>query len=220
MKDDITECIQCNKPLGQESRDLGYTYCHVCRKCSHCSKDISAQESQWCYDTNRSLAVHSRCAGFAHPSKDAMTVDQTVIDHLNLIRLLLKPDYETSLDTQAQSIDHYVSGILVSQRSIDDLYIMLRNAQAYCAAISLVISRDRTRLDKEVGEREKVKQKKALEDRSKAHITVAERGIESTKEKFILNLMKNAFLSREDAQKVYDDAHTRKRADKMTHRIE
>ena len=149
-----------------------------------------------------------------------MTVDQTVIDHLNLIRLLLKPDYETSLDTQAQSIDHYVSGILVSQRSIDDLYIMLRNAQAYCAAISLVISRDRTRLDKEVGEREKVKQKKALEDRSKAHITVAERGIESTKEKFILNLMKNAFLSREDAQKVYDDAHTRKRADKMTHRIE
>jgi hypothetical protein len=40
----LSQCHKCARPLGQESKDLGYIVCHECRKCDVCHEDVGPTE--------------------------------------------------------------------------------------------------------------------------------------------------------------------------------
>lgn len=105
----ITECVICKKPLGAESRDLGFPTCIEHRACHKCGKHLSAAELKWCHSraledgaelTTEGL-IHPRCElSESHTIQDAtLSIKQSEYTFLNLLRLKCIPNPDLSDDT-------------------------------------------------------------------------------------------------------------------------
>src|SRR5215472_17418715 len=101
-------CVICQKPLGQDSKDLGYTLCHEHRKCIYCEQNISPAENATCLkalgerragngsqpDYTEIVVTHASCWIYHHKKEDdpEVTVRQSTYDFANLCRLAIMPE--------------------------------------------------------------------------------------------------------------------------------
>jgi hypothetical protein len=100
---------------------------------------------------------------------------------------------------------------LVAYMDHEKMYYLMRKMQAECAAISFILSKDRTKIERHINEREKKKFAAVQEQRVKKTLTKSDKKVSekseplalTPQEKAIRLLMKNLFLPREAAEKVY-----------------
>lgn len=134
-----SECSICNRPLGQESKDLGYLVCHDHRLCTVCNIDVSPHEVIYCL-TNKVNVTHARCLSFTEVPQV-----QSQLDLLNLRRLLTE------------------TCVRISELSFDQKYQFLRMMQDTAAIVSVHLQKNKqelsTQLNKEKHEREKAQAK-------------------------------------------------------------
>ena len=199
----VIACFICNKPLGQESRDLEFWTCHNHRNCTMCGKNLTSVEIQWSYKNNFPL-VHARCV------IGSMQKEKVDLDLLNNITKLIEVDLTVSVLTNQQSTERKVKAAFHEQ-SLEEAYYVMKNMQAAAAAYSFMFQKDRTKIEKEISEKEKKKFKEAIEEREKPAKIKAEKAekqavVDSPEEKFIKNMMKGGIFTREMAAKIYQDS--------------
>ena len=120
---EFTECVICQKPLGQDSRNLGYSLCHEHRKCIYCEKDISPAENITCLkalrerrsalsngtppDYSEITVTHASCWIQNQRKIDdpEITVRQSTYDFANLCRLAIIPELELNAKTNRENAE-------------------------------------------------------------------------------------------------------------------
>jgi hypothetical protein len=152
-KREFTECLVCNTPLGQESRDLDFRVCHEHRKCIKCSLDVTPKEVRLAYDIvlenqgtiPQDLEIeHARCKILNHPTieKDpTLSIKQTEYDLLNLIRLMVTPDLQLSSVTNENNAMIYSSRLVVDM-TFDEKLLHMKMLQACVANVSIAVRQD------------------------------------------------------------------------------
>jgi hypothetical protein len=161
FRDEIKSCQveSCNRPLGRESRDLGFWTCHEHRDCTVCNQPVSAKEIQFCF--NNSLPIkHARCLSLKD-AKDGKIESQ--INLANFFRLL--PEMTNSVEAL----------------SFDEKMDLLRRAQEFCAFISLHVHKDKKAL-KSVLDNERAQESAKIADTAKRE-TTAGRGTPAGRKK-------------------------------------
>ena len=119
---EITECEVCQKPLGSDSRDEGFTLCHEHRLCSCCGQDLTPSQIALCYEwaynkalKNPETAEEARKSFslkdvvILHPKCDLLnvnsatqTISQVELNYLNDMRLALIPDFNLSMQADIE----------------------------------------------------------------------------------------------------------------------
>jgi hypothetical protein len=135
-------CQICKRPLGQESKDLGYPLCHNCRKCSHCGTETTPAESLYCIENNLAIK-HARCVKLT----DVNTLQEQVA-LVNYYRLL------QDLTVQFPTL------------SFDQQYEALRRTQEIAAFMSVHLNMKKADLNKKLTQ-EKQETKKAVAEQQK-----------------------------------------------------
>lgn len=57
----LSQCHKCMRPLGQESKDMGYILCHDCRKCDVCHEDVLPTEVE-ALTSYKHVIRHANCS--------------------------------------------------------------------------------------------------------------------------------------------------------------
>lgn len=187
---EITECVisGCAKPLGQESRDLGYPVCHEHRKCAKCGRDCQVVEVEACwrfeaaangekeYVLKPHAVRHARCRVLEHK---ALSDD---IELMNLARLLLWPDPSLSRTTLQHTTTCQFNS-LVPLLNHDQLLLMIDQMEAVAAAGRLALGKNKRVVEEQINEREKHKAEKAIKERTESLRTPADKKAMSGLEK-------------------------------------
>lgn len=141
---EVSECTLCQKPLGQESRDLGYILCHDCRLCNDCKLPVSPQEITYC-NSHSLVVTHARCLIYRDRAlKDtvAVEVNESLIERNNLARLILQPDMNLSVETN-QSNAIINNKRFVCNMNFEELYVHVQVLMALAADCSLMLKQDK-----------------------------------------------------------------------------
>lgn len=154
----ISECLICNKPLGSDSRDSGYVFCHDCSKCTQCGERLSAAEQKNAYDrflesldfkegeTEDNVSkdnverLHAQCLVLT--KKPVTEVTQVELDFLNNLRLLInapEPNLDVSIVTNENSAEIY-SRQLIRTMTIDQMRVKLAMIEAVAASVRNAIN--------------------------------------------------------------------------------
>jgi hypothetical protein len=205
----VSRCWQCDKPLGQESRDLGYIVCHAHRTCSKCGTNCQAVEIQWCYENDYPIA-HSRCLSLNLPKEVVPT------DLMNMLTKLVWPDPQLSPETNVKTAELTSEQLFarqVHQQSIDEAYVTMKMLQAAAAIYSFKLQKDRTKIEKDIDDRERKKQDSVEVERKKKSLTKSDKKAAgkdapaiTKREKLIKDMMAMGF-TREMAEKIQNEAH-------------
>lgn len=177
-----SSCQICKRPLGQESKDLGYQLCHNCRKCTTCGTETTPTESNYCIANNWPIN-HARCIKL--PQGETL---QHQIDLANISRLL------TEATLQIQNM------------SFDEKYVFLRMLQDTAANVSLLINRDKKSLNHQLNQERQTKQEKAAASK-KAEVAISgktERKHLTEAAKAINALTKNGVLYSAACKSIYN----------------
>ena len=173
LKDENASCLICKKPLGAESKDLGYLVCHQHRKCSTCSENLSVPEVKWCFtrfiedsgdSTGEELDYQSveitctKCHSLNHIGADknpAAALKQSEYDYMNIVRLdMIDPDVSLSVVTNENiamnATSRYVVGMTFEQKSI-----WLKKLEACVAQAWILVKQDSQYQKNYLAEREK-----------------------------------------------------------------
>jgi len=153
----IKACIKCQRPLGDETRQLRIPVCHEHRKCYKCATPVdNTVEIQYCLDHNLAI-THARC----------LTVDKsTDIDEhlLNLSRLIFYPNPQIPRPIAAQATGNVLQS-LDTFLSHDHILHIVSQAQAIAAAGTLMLQKHHRKFSIELQERDALKLKEAEEYR-------------------------------------------------------
>ena len=169
---EYNHCIMptCNKPLGQDTKDLDYRVCHDHRACSICGLELKPSEVQICHDkaieNNESLELaHPRCLITAGrlgtlESDPTIALKQSTYNLLNSARLMIDPDMELSVKTNENNAMIHHSRFIAG-KSHDELYAHQMMLEACLASVRIAIQMDKKELKKRADERETLKHEKA-----------------------------------------------------------
>ena len=151
-EDQISSCIKCNKPLGQESKDLGFKLCHTCRLCAACGHATTARESNLCLEKELPIK-HARCLRL----EDSKNTLAAKLDLSNL--------YRTLTDT-VPFIEHM---------DFDTQMQFLRTLQEHCAQVSIWVHTKNKEVRQQLNEERTKEQKTAAKVERKANSVAAPR---------------------------------------------
>jgi hypothetical protein len=142
-----TSCQICKKPLGQESRDLGYPLCHTCRKCASCGTETLPSESIYCLE-NQHPIKHARCMSVS----DGQTLQQQVslANYIRQMPSIEKAFVNADFDTQFQ---------------------FMRDMQSLCAFMSNHLNMKRADVNKRLNEERQAEKRQKAEKERKAQTT-------------------------------------------------
>ena len=172
---DTTQCQICQKPLGQESRDQGFSVCHAHRVCVMCDKTLLAPEVALCLKRASESSdgapyepIHPRCqVRLSRPTDPTLSIKQSDFDFLNLLRLMVVPNPNLSDITNCQNAmiqSDRLREFLISQMDWDGVYSHLKMLEACVAAVSIAIKQDHSQLKKRSEAREAEKAKVAARE--------------------------------------------------------
>ncbi len=190
---EVTECLICKSPLGQESRDMDYRLCHDHRRCIICGDTLKPREiaaaQRECEESYSDLAnlpallAHPRCQAptRANANQDPdCIIKQSYLDYLNNIRLLWEADTDLSPETNEQAASLAAARLLVNQ-PLEKIYLHLARMQAAVAHISVALAKDRNKIKEVLDKREGKKFEKA-----KLEAATSARPVEKVSESEIL----------------------------------
>ena len=143
----FTECIICERTLGEDSRSSGVMFCHDHLKCEICGDEISPSEAKWCYrrwydltsdprdkeNIKNITRVHTRCT---IPQEMTVPIKQTDLDFLNLIRLLVIPDMDLDQNSN-EKIAYNASVQLIKNMNIEQTFIYMKKIESCLAQIQV-----------------------------------------------------------------------------------
>lgn len=166
---DIFHCVFCNAEVSSEN--YGYVdhttsifVCQKCVLCAKCGRDTQMAEIAYCIKNNQKAIFHARC----------MVLDQKALDLeielLNLARLTYHPDPSLSREELKHRAINKVNQV-IGFIPHDIQLLILDQATAIAAAISLALSSNRREVEHEVDTREKARVKKAQEKRTEKELT-------------------------------------------------
>jgi len=177
-KIEYSECIfpTCDKPLGQDSKDLDWRVCKDHRTCYICSEpleplDIHLAHERASKDPDDSIELaHARCliasGKLATLNSDAtLSIKQSTYDLLNAARLMVDPDMSLSNTTNENNAMIHCARF-IHQMDFDKRYAHLKMLEAYVATVSLAIAQDRKQLKIRADAREEKKEKVAKKEAS------------------------------------------------------
>jgi hypothetical protein len=169
--DTISECVipTCHKPLGHDSKDMGWIVCLEHRNCPICEHELEPADVRraWKESVEKDASIelaHARC--LVGNSKTSLTADPTLsikqshYDWLNAIRLMVDPDMALSISTNENNAMIYHSKF-VHEMDWDQKYAHQKMLEACVASISLALAQDKKKLKERADEREKEKFVKA-----------------------------------------------------------
>lgn len=154
----ISECLICNKPLGQDSKDSGFIFCHEHITCTQCSAPLSSAEQKNAYDrflesldfkegeTEETVShelverLHARCLVLSRQPK--IEVNQVELDFLNNLRLLInlpEPNLEVSIVTNENSAAIYSRQVIRSM-SLEQMRMHLAMIESVAASVRNAIN--------------------------------------------------------------------------------
>lgn len=220
----ISSCAICSKPLGQESKDLGFATCHEHRTCNTCNAPLSPAETSHLYYHEISAVQCARCLVLGdssqhsqHIATEHVTITRAEYERLNLARLLATPNRDVSPDTNQYEATIQTDKWL-EQATIEDAILFMRKMQASAAQASLIVSKfGRERISKANDDlkrntqfddataqvrREKNKQ---IERAAQQSLSPAERSRRAKRDKGIQHFMTMG-MSESEATKQYDRA--------------
>lgn len=166
-----TECIICAKPLGSDSRNEGYYFCHEHRKCTVCTEILTAHEAKWCYDKyveeskeesikidlTKVEPIHARCYILRHRGDvTKISITQTEFDYLNLIRLMIEPDLDIDR-VGNENAAYEKSARFIANMSFEQQQLHLSRIQACVAQVQNAINLNPLKKKESLNEREKEK---------------------------------------------------------------
>jgi hypothetical protein len=215
MSQNCCALADCTKPLGQESQDLGFLTCHEHRTCAKCGLEMRPAEIKWAVDKSIEseeplkceVLAHARCVILETPSisqDPTLSIKQSHYDYLNLIRLMVEPDLNLSIQTNEQTA-MIQSTRLLTEMDFDHLYVALKKLEACVAQVSIALSQDRKKLKERASERERESFKRA---QSEARTSARPSGKPANDEKEIMLaafMERNAIADRSIAIKIKRD---------------
>lgn len=163
---EVSQCTSCGKPLGQESKDLGYILCHDCRVCSKCSLPVSPQEIAYC-NSHSIIVTHARCLIHSERNSGNVEVNQSRLDRNNLARLTITPNLELSVQSN-QHAAVLSNRKFIHEMNFEEIYVQLQMFQALAADCSLMLKQDKgktaSEIKKDLEKRESEKFKRAEQE--------------------------------------------------------
>ncbi len=213
---------ECKKPLGQESKDLGYPTCHEHRSCASCDLPLAPVEIQWCVDKYKEKLekdpsesfelIHPRCYSLKKPSlaqDPTLSIKQSEYDYLNLCRLMIEPSMELSAVTNENnamiSANKYVQ-TLVHNLDFDAAYMHLKKLEACVTEVGLFVAKqDKKELKRRADEREKANEKKAKQEAKTSSRPVQKPADDEHEVLLAAFMARNEIKSRVVGQKLWSD---------------
>lgn len=166
-----TECVLCNRPLGQESKDLGWPYCHDHRKCVKCGEEISlldAKISARLNDTDPQ-PKHNKCSLLDKPPlirENMVAIDERYLNFLNACRLAIIPDAALNPQTNCQTAELFTQKLVVDM-TLDEKFLMSEMLTAAATQVNIILGKDKAVAAKAISQKESKKFKEALSEREK-----------------------------------------------------
>lgn len=157
------ECKRCNAPLGLESRESGFHFCHKCRICTVCKQPLSAAETVTALTELES--VHIRCMSKVPPnSMGEITEDH--LQYLNMFRLMISPDpnlnEKTNEDIASQTFNEWVQK---SCPTADVMVLFLSKLESVMAECHRVMAQSMVRAKITISQRDQENKEQALQAR-------------------------------------------------------
>lgn len=226
----ITACTACTAPLGQDSRDSGYTLCHTHRRCTICEVDLTPVESQ--YVSENKLEANIRCAqcyaleryamqvnpsGETPTKKELVTISKAEYDLLNLARRLCTPLPNLSKETNEQ--DAVIANAQwIANMNTESIILHMRRMQAIaggCHVALLKAKSDIKQVEREMDlrrgtsvERDLTKHRRAeqakIDADAEKNLSSTERAARRKRQKGIELLMQWSGLTEKDAATQFD----------------
>lgn len=158
IHNEYSECVICNSPLGQESKDYGFPFCHECRMCKKCGKPLDHTEAKEAWRTYllildpteqetpnpehaRSEVIHSYCR-ILDPDA-TITIKRSDWEILNVLRLAITPDLELSdVTNENQAIITYSKFLQINKMDHEMLLIHGRMLEACAAQAKIALSQN------------------------------------------------------------------------------
>lgn len=158
-------CEQCGGKLANPKIESN-SYTHYCDRCKHCPKCqnyVGGTDFNWCEQYRQPL-IHLLCLApeirLAVEFKK-IEITQKELDFLNAVRLTFIPDMERSVETNMHRAD--IQGLkLITDMSLEEKYVFLRNVEAVAATVSIAIKKDRKTIELELNKKERQKYESAM----------------------------------------------------------
>jgi hypothetical protein len=167
-------CLICSKPLGAESKDAGFPFCHEHRKCQRCNEDLAPYEAKAILETfNRSIdkeeketgetiPIEKRCEyllmDVIHPAcrindpTAMVSIRASEYKFLNLIRNLVMPETDCSIELNGiRSIPY--GRELVAEMEYDKLARTLERMERISSLIRIAIMQDPDHKKKQIADK-------------------------------------------------------------------
>src|SRR5438552_14861121 len=143
----ISECLVCQKPLGQETKDLDYRVCLDHRTCGACGKELNPSQVHLAqaraFEESETLTVehllHPRCiianGHFASVGSDPLlSIRQSTFNILNSARLMLEPNMDLTIigneNASLTAANEYCKNLLTGEETFDILYYHEKKLEA------------------------------------------------------------------------------------------
>jgi hypothetical protein len=146
----VSECLICQKPLGQGTKDAQIPFCHTCRNCTECGAPLGPTECRLVVEeADETLKLegaaeytikHSRCSTLHRKNGDedpSVLVKQSYLNYLNACRLLIEPNMDLSEETNEKDAEVKCHQAPIVSMSFEQKFITLRRMQACVAHLAL-----------------------------------------------------------------------------------
>lgn len=159
----MPECTSCDKPLGSDSINLGYTLCHTCRRCASCGLSVGPKDVEFCESIGLAKPKHPRC--LIHSDHESGKNPSTLIALLNW----------------CSSMDNTVT--LITDMNFDQKYQFLQSVQSVAANMSILLRKDKKLYEDILRERESQERQDKKQKRKDPVVEAAKHGIKTTSDK-------------------------------------
>lgn len=159
------ECKRCKSPLGKESRDSGYHFCHKCRICSVCNHAVSPSESASALTDTETMCV--RCMPKPPFHSENNEVSSEHLEYLNMYRLMMVPDIELSEQSNSQiACNTFNQWVERAAPTADVMVLFLTKLESVLAECHRVMATSKIKGKIQITARDAKKYKEALDERA------------------------------------------------------
>lgn len=158
------ECKRCKAPLGKESRDQGYHFCHKCRICTVCNHAVSPSESASALTDTETMCIRCMPSPPFHSENNEVTPEH--LEYLNMYRLMMVPDIELSEQSNSQiACNTFNQWITRVEPTADVMVLMLTKLESVLAECHRVMATSKIKGKIQITARDAKKYNEALQER-------------------------------------------------------
>lgn len=159
------ECKRCKAPLGKESRDSGYHFCHKCRICTVCNNSVSPSESASALTDSETIHVRCMARPPFHSENNEVTPEQ--LEYLNMYRLMMVPDIALSEQSNSQiACNTFNQWVTRVEPTADVMVLFLTKLESVLAECHRVMATSKIKGKIQITARDAKKYKEALDERA------------------------------------------------------